>query len=138
MSLRAGGRIAFVPTRNATNDWCRNVNSQSLEGVIDWDGCPGRRNGRRYRGRRDGVHVTMIDLDTNVLIHDFAHDDPVRSERADMAIEGLSESSGPGYLTMTVLTRIHWVLRHSYHQDAELVAEVMLAPSKPDVISPSP
>lgn len=88
------------------------------------------------RGRGQG-DATVICPDTNVLIRYFTHDDPVQYERADMAIEGLSKSR-PGYLTVTVLTQVHWALRHRYRQDAETVASVMLGPWNPDVISPSP
>jgi predicted nucleic-acid-binding protein len=55
----------------------------------------------------------MIGLDTNVVIRFLIHDDPHQTAAAVKILNSLSSES-PGFLSLTVIAEIVWVLTISY------------------------
>jgi predicted nucleic-acid-binding protein len=55
----------------------------------------------------------MIGLDTNVVVRFLTHDDPRQTAAAQKILNSLSLES-PGFLSLTVIAEIVWVLTISY------------------------
>jgi len=66
----------------------------------------------------------LIGLDTNVLARYLAQDDPDQSARATRLIESLDDEN-PGFVSLVVLSELHWVLRRAYNVSREDVATVV-------------
>jgi predicted nucleic-acid-binding protein len=66
----------------------------------------------------------VIGLDTNILVRYFAQDDPIQSPRANLIIEGLTESS-PGFVSLVALAETIWVLERSYGLSPGEIANVL-------------
>ena len=65
----------------------------------------------------------MIGLDTNVLVRYLTQDDPRQSELATDFLENTLTPERPGYIGLTVLCELCWVLEDCYGQTrAQLVA----------------
>lgn len=62
----------------------------------------------------------MITLDTNVLARALANDDPEQSAQAQAFLSGLSEEN-QGFISLTVITELVWVLRRVLKFDATSV-----------------
>lgn len=56
----------------------------------------------------------MIGLDTNVLIRYITQDDESQSKIASDVIESQISTDNLGYITLTVLVEVSWVLASSY------------------------
>ncbi|MCX6395702.1 MAG: type II toxin-antitoxin system VapC family toxin [Propionibacteriales bacterium] len=52
----------------------------------------------------------MIGLDTNVLVRALANDDPEQTRSAQAMLSELSEER-PGFISLTVMTELVWVLQ---------------------------
>jgi len=66
----------------------------------------------------------LIGLDTNVLARYLAQDDPDQSARATQLIESLDDEN-PGFVSLVVLSELHWVLRRAYNVSRDDVATVV-------------
>lgn len=55
----------------------------------------------------------MIGLDTNVLVRYIMQDDPKQAQKATRLIGGLTSQS-PGFITITSVVELVWVLSASY------------------------
>jgi len=60
----------------------------------------------------------MIGLDTNILVRFLTADDPVQSPVARKLVESLT-ATDPGFISLTVLVEMHWVLRRGYRYTAD-------------------
>lgn len=70
----------------------------------------------------------MIGLDTNVLVRYLAQDDAKQSAQATRLIESLTPQQ-PGYVTLTSIVELVWVLESSYdatHDDVAGTLEDLL------------
>jgi predicted nucleic-acid-binding protein len=60
----------------------------------------------------------MIGLDTNVLVRYLAQDDPIQSPRAGAIIESFTPERR-GYISLTAMVELAWVLTSVYSTDKE-------------------
>ena len=67
----------------------------------------------------------MIGLDTNVLVRYIVQDDPGQGEAAARLIDGRCTASSPGYVSVTVLVELVWVLAGAYRYERRVVATVI-------------
>ena len=67
----------------------------------------------------------MIGLDTNVLVRFIVQDDPIQSAAATSLLESGCSPEEPGYVSMTVLVELAWVLGGAYNYDRSIVASVI-------------
>ena len=67
----------------------------------------------------------MIGLDTNVLVRYIVQDDPGQGEAAGRLIDGRCTASSPGYVSVTVLVELVWVLAGAYRYERRVVATVI-------------
>lgn len=70
----------------------------------------------------------MIGLDTNVVVRYLTHDDTVQTAVAVKLMNSLTQDS-PGFLSLTVIAELVWVLEASYHfkkNEIERVLETLL------------
>ena len=63
----------------------------------------------------------MIGLDTNVLVRYLAQDDVLQSAQATQLIESLTPQQ-PGFITLTGIVELVWVLESCYDATREVVA----------------
>ena len=69
--------------------------------------------------------MSVIGLDTNVLVRYMAQDDPKQSAVATHLIEKELSPSEPGFISLVVLAELCWVLTRLYSASAdELIAAV--------------
>jgi len=66
----------------------------------------------------------MITLDTNVLVRAFANDDAGQSPTAQEFLLGLTDDE-PGFITMTVIVELVWVLRRRLKLEADGVHRLL-------------
>ena len=66
----------------------------------------------------------MVGLDTNVLVHYIAQDDPRQSAQATALIESLS-AERPGFISAVVLVESLWVMEDVYAASRERLAEIV-------------
>jgi predicted nucleic-acid-binding protein len=66
----------------------------------------------------------VITLDTNVLVRAFANDDPRQSKKAQDFLAGLTEER-PGFINLTVMTELVWVLQRVLKFEAGAVHQVL-------------
>ena len=62
----------------------------------------------------------MIGIDTNVLVRALAEDDQTQAPAAQELLRGLSEDA-PGFVNLTVIVELYWVLRKRLKLPADLV-----------------
>jgi predicted nucleic-acid-binding protein len=62
----------------------------------------------------------VIGIDTNVLVRALAEDDPKQAPAAQDLLRGLSEDA-PGFVGLTVIVELYWVLTRKLKLPAELV-----------------
>lgn len=67
----------------------------------------------------------MIGLDTNVLVRFIVQDDPVQSRAATSLIESSCSPDAPGFVSLTVLVELAWVLGGAYGYERSVVAAVV-------------
>ena len=67
----------------------------------------------------------MIGLDTNVLVRYIVQDDPVQSSAATSLMESGCSPEEPGYVSLTVLVELVWVLDGAYNYDRSVVVSVI-------------
>ena len=67
----------------------------------------------------------MIGLDTNILIRYIAQDDPVQSAAVVKFIERNCTSETPGYINLTVLREIIWVLKRAYGYEKKIILQIL-------------
>ncbi|MET0963242.1 MAG: type II toxin-antitoxin system VapC family toxin [Noviherbaspirillum sp.] len=60
----------------------------------------------------------MTGLDTNVIVRYIVQDDVAQAGKATALIESLSEES-PGFLSMTAVVELVWVIQGCYHASEE-------------------
>jgi predicted nucleic-acid-binding protein len=60
----------------------------------------------------------MIGLDTNVLVRYIVQDDPAQARKATALIESLTDES-PGFVSMTALVELVWVIQGCYAADKD-------------------
>jgi predicted nucleic-acid-binding protein len=65
----------------------------------------------------------VIAVDTNVLARALAEDDPVQTPSAQRLLAGLSETA-PGFVSLTVLVELHWVLDRVLRLPADTVEAI--------------
>jgi predicted nucleic-acid-binding protein len=66
----------------------------------------------------------MIGIDTNIMLRVLLDEDPIQSLQARKLLSNLSESN-PGYVSVTVLSEIYWVLFNRYNvPKAELILTI--------------
>jgi predicted nucleic-acid-binding protein len=58
--------------------------------------------------------MTMVGLDTNVLIRFLTQDDPVQCRRASAEIEGAADRGATLFVANVVLCELVWVLEDAY------------------------
>ena len=66
----------------------------------------------------------MIGLDTNILTRYLVQDDPVQSPKATACIESFTPERR-GYISLTSLVELMWVLRSLYDLDKEGLLRVL-------------
>lgn len=59
----------------------------------------------------------MIGLDTNVVIRYLVQDDAAQARKANRLIEKSLTSEEPGFINLTTLCEIAWVLKSNYRLD---------------------
>jgi predicted nucleic-acid-binding protein len=73
----------------------------------------------------------MTGLDTNVLVHYFAQDDPVQSRKATEIIEQHLTEEQPGFISIVTMVETVWVLDRIYglsdHEIASAVERILQA-----------
>ena len=67
----------------------------------------------------------MIGLDTNILVRFITRDDRELAAAATRLIESRCTAETPGYVCVTVLVELVWVLRRGYRYEKAAVAEVI-------------
>ena len=67
----------------------------------------------------------MIGLDTNVLARYIVQDDPEQSDAATRLIESRCTAQSPGWVGVTVLVELVWVLATAYRYERAVVASVI-------------
>lgn len=67
----------------------------------------------------------MIGLDTNVLVRYIVQDDPEQSHAATRLIESRCTVQSPGWVGVTVLMELVWVLTTAYRYEKAVVASVI-------------
>ena len=67
----------------------------------------------------------MIGLDTNVLVRYIVQDDPEQSLAATRLIESRCTVQSPGWVGVTVLMELVWVLTTAYRYEKAVVASVI-------------
>ncbi|MXY26198.1 MAG: type II toxin-antitoxin system VapC family toxin [Acidobacteria bacterium] len=67
----------------------------------------------------------MVGLDTNVLARYIVQDDPSQSAAATRLIEEHCTVEVPGYVSVTVLVELVWVLTRAYGYEKPVVIEVI-------------
>lgn len=67
----------------------------------------------------------MIGLDTSVLVRYLTQDDPEQGAAAALLIESRCTRDAPGYVALTVLCELVWVLRKAYGYDRALIGSVL-------------
>jgi len=70
----------------------------------------------------------MIGLDTNIVVRYLTHDDAAQTAKAIKLMGSLSQES-PGFLSLTVIAELVWVLKISYNfkkAEIERVLETLL------------
>jgi predicted nucleic-acid-binding protein len=70
----------------------------------------------------------MIGLDTNIIVRYLVHDDAAQTAKAVKLMGSLSQES-PGFLSLTVIAELVWVLKISYNfkkDEIERVLETLL------------
>lgn len=68
----------------------------------------------------------MIGLDTNVLVRLVVRDDAAQTRQVDALVQGFS-AARPGYVSVLVLTELHWVLRSRFALSRSVILEVFAA-----------
>jgi predicted nucleic-acid-binding protein len=68
--------------------------------------------------------VTLVGLDTNVLVRYFTQDDVTQAASASILIDNLDEENR-GFISLIVLVELHWVLRRSYRTNRDQVLSVI-------------
>lgn len=66
----------------------------------------------------------MIALDTNVLVRWFADDDKAQTDAAEMLFSSLAEDN-PGFVNLTVMSELVWVLDRSIGMRAETLHDTI-------------
>lgn len=66
----------------------------------------------------------MIGIDTNVLVRYLQQDDPVQSAKAAVLITSLTPEQ-PGYIAVTVIIELVWVLTSRYRVSRSDVSEIL-------------
>ena len=72
----------------------------------------------------------MIGLDTNVLLHYLAQDDPKRSPRATEILERRLTEQEPGFVSLVTILEVVWVLKSLFKRSSQEIAndiEMLLA-----------
>lgn len=59
----------------------------------------------------------MIGLDTNVLIRYLVQDDATQARKANELMESILTSDEPGFINLTTVCEIVWVLKRNYRLD---------------------
>ena len=67
----------------------------------------------------------MIGLDTNVLVRYLTQDHPDQASKASQLIEKLCTRDEPGFISLSVLCELVWVLRGAYGYEKKLIVEVL-------------
>jgi predicted nucleic-acid-binding protein len=67
----------------------------------------------------------MIGLDTNVLIRYFTRDDQIQSARATKIMEHGLSLDEPGFVSVVVMAEMAWVLKGTYAQTNEEIAQAI-------------
>jgi len=67
----------------------------------------------------------VIGLDTNVLARFIVQDDPVQSPAATSLLESRCSPGDPGFVSITVLVELAWVLSGAYGYEKSVVAAVI-------------
>ena len=67
----------------------------------------------------------MIALDTNILLRYLVQDDPVQSAAATRLLEQQLTPARPGYVSITALLELDWVLRSQYLFSAATVVATL-------------
>jgi predicted nucleic-acid-binding protein len=66
----------------------------------------------------------MTGIDTNILVRYFIKDDPLQTPLAARFLRGRTPS-GPGWVSLTVLAELAWVLSYSYKRKRAEILQVM-------------
>lgn len=66
----------------------------------------------------------MIGLDTNILARYLVQDDPIQSSRASALIDSLT-GERRGYISVTALVELVWVLESNYDLDKDGIIRVL-------------
>ena len=67
----------------------------------------------------------MIALDTNILLRYLVQDNPVQSPAATRLLEQQLTPERPGFVSVTALLELDWVLRSQYLFSAAIVAAAL-------------
>ena len=66
----------------------------------------------------------MIGLDTNVVIRYLVQDDAAQARKANQLLESLTPDS-PGFINLTALCEIAWVLKRNYRLSKSALVEII-------------
>jgi predicted nucleic-acid-binding protein len=66
----------------------------------------------------------MIGLDTNIVVRYLVHDDPAQTAKAVKLMGSLSQEL-PGFLSLTVIAELVWVLKISYRFKKEEIEQLL-------------
>jgi predicted nucleic-acid-binding protein len=75
----------------------------------------------------------MVGLDTNVLVHYFAQDDPVQARTATEIVEERLTAQNPGLISTVVMAETVWVLDRAYRLADTAIAAVVEGMLQADV-----
>ena len=64
----------------------------------------------------------MIGLDTNILVHYLAQDDPVQSPQATQIMERRLTEERPGFISLITMVETVWVLDRAYGLSRQQIA----------------
>lgn len=67
----------------------------------------------------------MIALDTNILVRYFLRDDPEQAAAAKHLLERELTTDNPGFVSLTVIAELIWVLRKVYRRSAEEIGAIV-------------
>jgi len=69
--------------------------------------------------------MTMVGLDTNVLVRFLTQDDPSQSRKASSEIEGAADRGAALFVTNVVLCELVWVLEDAYGYSRRRIQKVL-------------
>ena len=71
-----------------------------------------------------GHRAIVITIDTNVLVRAVAEDDVQQAAAAQELLRGLTEET-PGFVNLTVIVELHWVLTRTLRLPTGLVHQIL-------------